>query len=62
MCLSSVYEVKDGTENLVSEYVSAIEIDADQVKLTDIVGKESTVKGNIKKIDLVKNIILVESH
>jgi len=59
MCLSKVYEVKDGNENLICEYTSAISLDNGIIKLTDIMGEEFTVKGTLQSIDLANNIIKI---
>jgi predicted RNA-binding protein len=59
MCLSSVYEVKDGGETLLCEHVSGLTVDGGSVTLTDIMGAETTVSGAIERIDLVNNIILI---
>jgi predicted RNA-binding protein len=61
MCLSSVFEVKDGRETLVCEHVSGVAADDGSVTLTDIMGVETVVTGAITSIDLVKNIILIAS-
>ena len=61
MCLSTVYEVCDNNEKLVCQYASGISAKEDTVYITNITGEECEVKGTIKNIDLVKNIILVES-
>lgn len=61
MCLSTVFEVRDGAEQKVSEYVSGIQISEEGVTLTDIMGEEKFVRGKLRSIDLVKNIILVDA-
>jgi len=60
MCLSAVYEVRDGNETLVCEHTTAINLDGETVTLTDIVGEEIVITGVLKSIDLVKNIIKIE--
>ena len=60
MCLSTVYEIRDGSENLVCEYATAINLSEDVITLTDIMGEEIVLKGVLKSIDLVKNIIKIE--
>ena len=60
MCLSAVYEVRDGRETLMCEYVTAISLDGAVVTLTDIMGVETVMTGALKSIDLVKNIIKIE--
>lgn len=60
MCLSAVYEVREGNEHIVCEHTTAISIDGDHITLTDIVGEETVIIGVITSIDLIKNIIKVE--
>jgi len=62
MCLSAVYEVRDGAQKLVCEHATAISLDGGVITLTDILGEEIVVKGVLKSIDLVKNIILISSE
>ena len=59
MCLSTVYEVVDGGENKVCEYVSSVSVGEDSVTLVDIMGLETVVKGRITAVDLVKNTIRI---
>lgn len=61
MCLSTVYEVRDGAENKIGEYVSGIKVEGGNVSFTDIMGQETVVAGTISSIDLVKNVILIEA-
>jgi len=58
--LSAVYEVRDGSETLVCEHATAISLEGGVVTLTDILGEEIVIKGILKSIDLVKNIIKVD--
>ena len=60
MCLSAVYEVRDGKENLVCEHATAISLDGGVITLTDLLGEEIVVTGILKSIDLIKNIIKIE--
>ena len=60
MCLSAVYEVRDGSETLVCEHTTAINVDNGIITLTDIMGEEIIVTGTLKSIDLVKNVIIME--
>ena len=59
MCLSKVYEVIDGNENLISDYVSGLSVESGYIIVTDIMGEEKKISGAIKSIDLVKNVIIV---
>lgn len=60
MCLSSVYEVRDGMEKLLCEYTTAVSLDGSVVTFTDIMGEEIVITGVLKSIDLVRNIIMIE--
>ena len=60
MCLSAVYEVRDGIENLICEHTTTISINGSVITLTDIMGDDIKTSGAIKSIDLVKNIILID--
>lgn len=59
MCLSTVYEIRDGSENKLSEAVSGIKTDGKTVTLTDIMGVETKVNGSISSIDLIKNTVMI---
>ena len=61
MCLSTVYKLTGGEQEKVCEYVSGIAVGDGSVTLTDIMGDETVLSGIIRSIDLVKNIILVDS-
>ena len=61
MCLSAVYEVKDGNESLICEYTTSLNIEGSVITLTDIMGEEVVFTGALKSVDLVKNIIILES-
>ena len=60
MCLSTVYEETGGERRMVCEYVSGISTDDTSVTLTDIMGQETIVKGSLKSLDFIKNIIIIE--
>jgi len=61
MCLSAVYEIKDGNEELVCDYATAICLDGGSIKVTDITGEEYVIAGVLKSIDLVKNVIVISA-
>ena len=60
MCLSTVFEEVAGERKMVCEYVSGISTDETSVTLTDIMGRETVVKGSLKSLDFIKNIIIIE--
>jgi predicted RNA-binding protein len=61
MCLSAVYEVRGDNETLVCEHTTGIVLGDGVVTLTDLMGDEIVVTGALKSIDLVKNIIKIET-
>ena len=60
MCLSTVYEEINGQRSKVCEYVSSVTAGENGIVLTDIMGREITVHGTLKSMDLIKNEIIVE--
>lgn len=60
MCMSSAFQVKDGEDVFVADYIQRAELGDGCVKLTDIMGKETVVNGTVKTVDFVKNRILIE--
>ena len=61
MCLSTVYQIENDSNKMVCQYVSNMEISDDSIKLTDITGEEIEIKGIVRSVDLIKNVILVEA-
>lgn len=61
MCLSAVYDISGGKEKLMCEHTTSLNVDGNAITFTDIMGDEIVIDGVLKSIDLVKNIILVES-
>lgn len=51
MCRSTVYASEDESR-AVMEYVSKIDIDGDQITLTDVMGVKKTVTGKLLMADL----------
>jgi len=62
LCLSAVYEVRDGTEALVCEFTTAINVNGPEITLTDIMGDDLVIRGALRSIDLVKNIVLIDGR
>ena len=60
MCLSTVYEEINGERSKVCEYVSSVSAGDAGFVLTDIMGREITVRGTLKSLDLIKNEIVIE--
>ncbi len=61
MCMSNAYERKDGDDLLICENVREARVDGGRVTLVDILGYSMTVDGVIRKIDLVKNTLIIEA-
>lgn len=60
MCLSTVYTVISGQESKLCEYICSIKLEDDVITLTDVTGVETTVKGSLKSLDLVKGRVIIE--
>ena len=60
MCLSDVFEFRDGSELPLMKYVGGVKVEGDAITLTDMMGARKTINGTIKNIDLLKNVILIE--
>ena len=61
MCLYKVFQIVNGTENQVCEYVSQLKLVNDKIVLTDIMGLETVVTGKVTGVDLVNNRITIEA-
>ena len=61
MCLSTVYELRGGEQKIVAESVSSLSVSDGLITFTDIIGMQSTLRGTISKIDLVKGAIFVDA-
>ena len=61
MCEANAYLIKDGQEHLLMESVDVVEPGEDGAwHLIGIFGDQKTVKGNIKRMNLVDHKILFE--
>ena len=58
MCLSTVYKSSD-PNSIIMEYVSKIQIDGDQIILTDVMGEEKTVQGTLVLADLTGGVVKI---
>ena len=58
MCLSTVSKNSNPDEPLM-EYVSAINIDGENVVFTDLMGEKKTFKGNLTFADLTGAVIRI---
>lgn len=60
MCESSVYLIKEGKEELVLESVDSLECKEDHVKITDMFGREATVRARVRSLSLLNHKIILE--
>lgn len=61
MCEANAYLIKDGQEQLIMESVDIVEPEEDCAwRLVNIFGEQKTVKGQIKRMNLVDHKILFE--
>ena len=59
MCLSTAYRDSKPDEVLM-EYVSAINVDGNQITLTDMMGDQKTFTGSLKFADLTGAVIRID--
>ncbi len=59
MCLSTVYFEDGGERKKLAEQVGGIAVDGEKVTLTDLLGEETVVEGEIVKVDLLENYIVL---
>lgn len=57
MCLATAYLKKDDESTILAKNVSNLRINDDSITLTDIMGAETVVKGQLKNADLVNGIV-----
>ena len=51
MCLATVVNINQ-PDSIVFQYVSKIEVNGNQITLTDVMGEQKTVEGTIAMADL----------
>lgn len=62
MCLSTVYEMRDGEKSLLCRNIAEIgELDG-QIVMKDIMGISTRVFGEIERIDLMENYIIINRY
>ncbi len=58
MCLSTVYRSSD-PDSIIMEYVSKIQVEGDQITLTDVMGEQKTVQGTLAMADLTGGVVKI---
>jgi len=59
MCLSTAYEVGSGSDKLICDRVTNVTVEDGSVRLTTLLGSETVVKGELRSVDLERNVIKI---
>lgn len=59
MCLSTAYDVGSGSEKLIADRITNVSIEGENVRLTTLLGAQTVIEGQLKSIDLNRNIIYI---
>lgn len=60
MCLSTVYKGEKAPQNVIMSNVQRIDIQEDQVLLTDLMDREVVIVGKLLSVDLVGGVAIVQ--
>jgi predicted RNA-binding protein len=58
MCLATAYRTSD-PESIILEYVSKLEVNGNQITLTDVLGDTKTVEGTVAMADLTGGVVRI---
>ena len=61
MCLSTVYKNEKTPENMVLQNVMLISCEGGRVTLTDIMGREAVVEGEVLSADLTGGTVVLRT-
>ena len=59
MCLSTVYRSSD-PDSIIMEYVSKIQVNGDQITLTDVMGDQKIIQGSLTLADLTGGMVKID--
>ncbi len=59
MCLSTVYKTSE-PDSIIMEFVSKIEVEGNQITLTDVIGDTRVVEGAIRMVDLTGGVVKID--
>ena len=59
MCLATVYEEKKDKDNIICRNITKIDFEGDTIKLTDIMGEETSYKGSIVSAELSGGTVIL---
>jgi predicted RNA-binding protein len=60
MCLSTVYLFDGEKEVKLAENIGGVKVEGGRVILTDLLGIRTVVEGQVEKIDLMDNYIILK--
>lgn len=58
MCLSTVYKSSD-PDSIIMEYVSKIQVNGDEITLTDVMGEQKVIQGTLALADLTGGVVRI---
>lgn len=61
MCLSTAYKNNKDDSAVLARYVSQVQVQPGKVILTDIVGAETVVEGELSYIDLTGGVVVIRT-
>ncbi len=61
MCLSTVYKNEKNPDNVVLQNVMLIRCEGGKVTLTDILGREAVVEGEVQSADLTGGTVVLRT-
>jgi predicted RNA-binding protein len=62
MCLSTAWELDGaGDKKMLCEHVAGLSVAGNTITLTDLMGKEISVSGTLRGVDLIKNTITIST-
>ena len=59
MCLSTAYYDNKDEANVAARYVAKVEVDGDEVVLTDVMGFETRIGGKVSFVDLTGGTVVI---
>ena len=61
MCLSTVYKNEIDDANAIMHNVMLVELDGEDVILTDLLGRRTAVKGTLRKASLTDGYVIIKA-
>lgn len=62
MCLSTVYKTEKSPQNILMSNVQRIDIQEDQILLTDLMDREMVIVGKLLSVDLVGGSAIIREE